>query len=344
MTAAAVRQLIASGGPLRLDRFVAAANEAYYASRDPLGRAGDFTTAPEITQVFGDLLGLWAAATWEAMGGPGRVLLAELGPGRGTLMEDALRAIARAAPGFHAALSVHLVETSPVLRAAQAARLGAAVTAWHDDAASLPEGKLILIANEFLDALPIRRFVHGDAGWGEVAVTLADDAFAFTTIGAGPPGDVVAPGGEVCEPARALAAFLGGRLARQGGAALFLDYGPADTMPEDSLQAVRGHAQADPLAAPGEADLTAHVDFRAFAAAARGAGAAVQGPLPQGDFLRRLGLPERTAILCRRAPPAEAALLQSGARRLMDPDAMGVLFKAVALCDPRLPMLPGFAP
>jgi SAM-dependent MidA family methyltransferase len=147
----------------------------------------------------------------------------------------------------------------------------------------------------------------------------------------------------VCEPARALAARLGARLAASGGAALFLDYGPADATPEDSLQAVRGHARADPLDAPGSADLTAHVDWRAFAAAARAAGAAVQGPVPQGEFLRRLGLPERTAVLCRNATPEAARSLQSGARRLMDAEAMGLLVKAVAVCDPRLPTLPGFA-
>jgi SAM-dependent MidA family methyltransferase len=323
---------IARSGPMRLDRFMAQANAAYYAGRDPFGRTGDFVTAPEITQAFGELLGLWSAAAWEAMGAPPRVTLAELGPGRGTLMADALRAIGRAAPGFRAALSVHLVEASPALRAAQAQRLGDAVAAWHDDAAALPDGPLIVLANEFLDALPIRRFVAG----GEVAVTLAGGGLAFTTI----PAEARFGPGEVCEAALALATLL----ARRGATALFIDYGPADATPEDSLQAVRGHARADPLAEPGTVDLTAHVDFGAFARAARAAGGAAQGPVPQGEFLRRLGLPERTAILCRSAAPAQAALLQSGARRLMDADAMGLLFKAMALCDPACPPLPGFAP
>jgi len=335
---------IAAPGPVRLDRFMEAASAAYYARRDPFGRAGDFVTAPEVTQAFGELLGLWAASVWETMGAPEPVILAELGPGRGTLMADALRAVGRAAPRFRAALRLHLVETSPGLRAAQAARLGGAVEAWHEDAAALPAGPLLLLANEFLDALPIRRFVREGEAWGEIAVTAEGGRRRFVTVPAEPPEDIRAiGGGEVCEPARALAARLGARLAASGGAALFLDYGPADATPEDSLQAVRGHARADPLDDPGGADLTAHVDWRAFAAAARSAGAAVQGPVPQGAFLRRLGLPERTAVLCRNTRPEAARSLQCGARRLMDAEAMGLLVKAVAVCDPLLPTLPGFA-
>jgi NADH dehydrogenase [ubiquinone] 1 alpha subcomplex assembly factor 7 len=338
-----ILETILSDGPIRLDRFMAIANARYYAGRDPFGRGGDFVTAPEISQAFGELLGLWAATVWEAMGAPEPVAFVELGPGRGTLMDDALRAAARAAPRFRAALRLHLVETSPRLREAQAARLGGAVSAWHADLAELPPGPLILLANEFLDALPIRRFVRAGDAWGEVAVAAQHGRLRFVTVPAEPPDDIrEAGGGEVCEPARALARALGARLARSGGAALFLDYGPADAAPADSLQAVRRHARADPLETPGDADLTAHVDWRAFAAAARAAGAAVQGPVPQGAFLRRLGLPERTAILCRGAAPAAAAALQSGARRLMDADAMGLLVKAVALRDPALQPLPGF--
>jgi SAM-dependent MidA family methyltransferase len=341
----ALHAALAAGGPLRLDRFMALANAAYYASRDPFGRAGDFITAPEITQAFGELLGLWAAAVWQAMGAPPRVTLAELGPGRGTLMADALRAIARAAPGFREAASVHLVETSAALRAAQAARLGAAVAAWHEGVEALPEGPLILLANEFLDALPIRRFRHGASGWEEAAVARAGEGLSLAWVAAAPPADIkAAGGGEVCEAGRALAATLGARFSHAPGAALFLDYGPAEATPDDSLQAVRGHGAADPFAAPGEVDLSAHVDFRAFASAARMTGAAVQGPVPQGEFLRRLGLPERTAILCRAARPDQAASLQAGARRLMDADAMGLLFKAICLCDVSLPPLPGLAP
>jgi SAM-dependent MidA family methyltransferase len=341
----ALASALASGAPLRLDRFMGMANAAYYGSRDPFGRGGDFITAPEITQAFGELLGLWAAAVWEAMGAPTRVVLAELGPGRGTLMGDALRAIGRAAPGFRQAMSLHLVETSPALRAAQAARLGDAGATWHETVEALPEGPLILLANEMLDALPIRRFRRGPGGWEEAAVVQEGGVRRLAWIAASPPADIVAAGGgELCEAARDIAARLGARFRRTPGAALFIDYGPEAATPEDSLQAVRGHRRADPLAEPGEVDLTAHVDFRAVGDAARAAGAAVQGPVPQGEFLRRLGLPERTAVLCRAASPAQAASLQSGARRLMDPDAMGLLFKAICLCDPALPPLPGFPP
>lgn len=339
----ALAAALASGEALRLDRFMEFANAAYYARRDPLGRAGDFITAPEISQAFGELLGLWAAAAWQAMGAPARVTLAELGPGRGTLMQDALRAIGRAVPGFRAACAVHLVEASPALRAAQAARLGEAAPTWHAAVQTLPEGPLIILANEFLDALPIRRFRRAALGWEEAAVVADGDALRLAWVPALPPPDIAASGGgEMCEGARHLATLLGARFSRSPGAALLLDYGPADATPLDSLQAVRGHRRADPLADPGDLDLSAHVDFRSLAAAARAAGVAVQGPVPQGEFLRRLGLPERTAILCRTALPAQAASLQSGARRLMDADAMGLLFKAICLCNPALPPLPGF--
>ena len=321
---------------------MARANAAYYATHDPFR---DFTTAPEISQVFGEALGLWAAVVWQQMGEPSPVLLAELGPGRGTLMRDALRAVHQVAPAFGAALRLHLIETSPRLRAAQAALLPNA--AWHDGAEALPEGPLILLANEFLDALPIRQFVRRGEGWTERHVR--DGAFAeLPADGAGLPGAV--PGaaerpveGEVLElneAARALAAHLGHRLAAQGGAALFLDYGPAHSAPGDSLQALRAAQPADPLASPGAADLTAHVDFAAFATAAHGA--EVHGPIQQGPFLAALGLFQRTGRLARTQPPHRAAALVHAAQRLAEPDRMGGLFKALCLCQPGLPTPPGF--
>ncbi len=325
----------------RLDRFMARANAAYYATRDPFA---DFTTAPEITQVFGEILGLWAAVTWQQMGRPAGVALAEAGPGRGTLMRDALRAIAAVAPDFRAALSVHLVETSPRLRAAQAALLPDAT--WHNSVDTLPAGPLLLLANEFLDALPIRQFVRRAAGWTERFV--GPDGFqehpACPSWSAKadhprlPCGAIV----ERCEPALAIAAALGQRFAATPGAALFLDYGPADSAPGDSLQALRGGRPADPLADPGEADLTAHVDFAAVKETATRAGAAVHGPLAQGLFLARLGLFQRTDRLAQTQPPARAAALIESARRLAEPDRMGRLFKALALCHPALPTPPGF--
>lgn len=323
----------------RLDAFMARANAAYYAARDPFGAAGDFTTSPEITQAFGECLGLWAAVTWTLMGRPDPVILAEAGPGRGTLMADALRAIGQMMPDFARAARLHLIETSPLLREAQRARLPDAT--WHDDAADLPEGPLILLANEFLDALPIRQFVRRGDAWAERFV--ADGAFAERPAPGAPLPDVGEEGEirEVNEPALALAAALGTRLAGQGGAALFIDYGPERSGPGDSLQAIRARAAADPLADPGTADLTAHVDFAALARAARSAGAAAHGPVPQGVFLARLGLHSRAAALAA-SDPGRGTRHVEAATRLTAPEAMGRLFKALVLCHPALPTSPGF--
>ena len=319
----------------RLDVFMARANSAYYAARDPFA---DFTTAPEISQVFGELLGLWAAVVWQQMGKPAPVILAEAGPGRGTLMADALRAIGKTVPEFRASLRLHLVETSPRLRALQAERLPEAC--WHNDFSELPPGPLLLLANEFLDALPIRQFVRRGTGWTERHVRNGTSVELQT---AAPPrqandGEIV----EISEAALSLATTLGGRLATTGGAALLLDYGPEHSAPGDSLQALRDGKPTDPLAAPGLADLTAHVDFQAISEGARTAGAAVHGPLPQGVLLARLGLFQRTGVLARTQPPARAAAMIEAARRLAEPDRMGRLFKALALCHPALPTPPGF--
>ena len=284
-------------------------------------------------------------------------MLVEAGPGRGTLMADALRAIGRAVPAFRAALRLHLIETSPRLRAVQAAALPEAV--WHDGLDSVPRAPLILLANEFLDALPIRQFVRrGDAwlerfveagrfveanspppleggGWGEGAVRGTHRE---------PPAAPIPEGAvrEVNEPAGAFVTALAARLVAHQGAALFLDYGPAVSAFGDSLQALRAGRPADPLGPPGEADLTAHVDFAALAAAARAEGAAVHGPLPQGVLLTRLGLFQRTGVLARGQPPARAAAMMDAAGRLAEPNRMGRLFKALALASPRGPTPPGF--
>ncbi len=306
----------------RLDHFMARANAAYYATHDPYR---DFTTSPEISQVFGEILGLWAAVVWEQIGRPDPVLLVEAGPGRGTLMADALRAVRRVAPAFHSALRLHLVETSPRLRALQGKRLLGAT--WHDDLITLPDMPLILLANEYLDALPIRQFVRRGCQWMERFVeegrfvewpttptpTLPRFAGEGEAVmnplsreageGWGGGADTII---ELNEPAIAIANFLGTRLADRPGAALFLDYGPERSATGDSLQALRDGRPTDPLAAPGTADLTAHVDFPAFAAAARAAGAATHGPIPQGLFLARLGLFQRTDHLARTQPPHRA--------------------------------------
>ena len=315
---------------------MARANAAYYAARDPFA---DFTTAPEISQVFGEVLGLWAAVTWRQLGSPIPVILAEAGPGRGTLMADALRAIGRAAPDFRAALSVHLIETSPRLRAEQKARIGDAV--WHDDLASLPEGPMILLANEFLDALPIRQFVRRGAGWTErfvgpegfveqaIEAALGTEAEEGTIMERGEAGEAVVAG-------------LARRFMLQPGAALFLDYGPEHSAPGDSLQAIAGRQPVDPLSPAGTADLTAHVDFARMAAVAVTAGAVAHGPVPQGLFLARLGLFQRTNQLARSQPPARAMALMEGARRLGEPDRMGRLFKVLAVTPPMAEGLAGF--
>ena len=317
----------------RLDSFMARCNAAYYASQDPFR---DFTTAPEISQVFGELLGAWAAVAWDSMGRPSRVVLAELGPGRGTLMHDALRTIRAVAPDFAAALSLHLVETSDRLRAIQADRLAAT---WHDGVGSLPPGPLILLANEFLDALPIRQFVHRGQGWTERWV----ESGRLVERDAAPPARSAAEGTivEVGEAGEAVIAAVAARLASEGGAAIFLDYGAAEGG-GDTLQAISQARQADPLANPGKADLTAHVDFAALARTASTCGAAVHGPIPQGMFLARLGLHQRSYRLAQGQQPGRAGAILAAAERLAEPVHMGRLFKAMALTHPDLPIPAGF--
>ncbi|HEX2942245.1 MAG TPA: SAM-dependent methyltransferase [Rhodopila sp.] len=322
----------------RLDRFMARANAIYYASRDPFA---DFTTSPEISQMFGEIIGLWAAIAWQLMGSPAPVALIEAGPGRGTLMADALRAVRRAAPGFAATLQVHLIETSPRLRAAQASRVPAAT--WHDDLADVPERPFILIANEFLDALPIRQFVRRGDGWTERFVAGGAWREQPADPAEVPPDRTTAEGDvvEVNEPARSFVATVSSRLCRHRGAALFVDYGPMRSTAGDSLQALANKQPVDPLITAGAADLTAHVDFADLATVARRAGALVQGPETQGAFLTTLGLFQRMERLAR-SRPGQATALMTAARRLAEPAAMGELFKVLALRSPGCPDLPGF--
>jgi SAM-dependent MidA family methyltransferase len=336
--AAELRHRLAKG-PLRLDAWMAACNAHYYATRDPLGAAGDFTTAPEISQMFGELIGLWLAQTWADQGQPPFVL-AELGPGRGTLMRDALRAAARQ-PGFAAAARLWLVETSPVLSAAQASLLPEA--RWAARVDDLPGGPLFLVANEFFDALPIRQFQRIDSLWREREVGL--DGFRWAAprpehaldarFPALPDGGIA----EISPEAEATAAYLGGRIARAGGAALVVDYGAWDGS-GDTIQATAGHAFVDPLARPGEADLTAHVRFRALAEAARPARSF--GPAGQGAFLERLGITLRAQALARGRPAAAQAAIAAAHRRLTHPDEMGTLFQALAFLPEDTPAPPGF--
>jgi len=334
----------ALAGPMPVSQFMAAANAHYYATRDPLGAAGDFTTAPEIGQVFGELAGLWCADLWDRAGRPD-IAWVELGPGRGTLAADARRAMARAG----LTPPVHLVETSPALRARQAERLPDAT--WHDSVDTLPDDRaLLIVANEFFDALPIRQLVRGAAGWHERLVAAQDtlflpvagpavpDAVIPAPLRAAPPGSVIETSPASVGVMRALAA----RIVTQGGAMVAVDYGYEGPAVGDTLQAVRGHAYANPWEEPGSRDLTAHVDFATLAAAAQGEGCAAWGPTPQGEWLRALGIDARTAALAR-AHPDRAEELAAARDRLADADAMGTLFRALAVTAPGWPAPAGFA-
>ncbi len=345
-----LRRLIAVEGPIPIERYMALCLghpvHGYYRTRDPLGAAGDFTTAPEISQIFGELLGLWTAEVWHGLGRP-PFRLVELGPGRGTLMADALRALKAAAPDCLAAADLHLVETSPTLRAAQKRALPSAAPTWHDSIDTLPGGPAILIANEFFDALPVRQYQRTERGWCERRVGLDGDALAFG-LSPDPTPEITAegtPGAILTLPAVALdlTRRLGARLAREGGALLAIDYGDLYGGTADTLQAVARHRFADPLEAPGETDLTAQVDFAALARAAAGTGAVVHGPVTQGDFLLALGLAQRAERLAARASPAQAEAVKAGADRLIDrkPRGMGHLFKVMGIAGPDQPALPG---
>ncbi|WP_299840024.1 SAM-dependent methyltransferase [uncultured Jannaschia sp.] len=314
----------------------------YYTTRDPFGAAGDFTTAPEISQTFGEMLGLCLALAWLGQGG-GPVALAELGPGRGTLMADILRAT-RSVPGFATAVSIHLVEASPTLRAVQADTLNAYDPTWHDSVDDLPEGPILLVANEFLDALPIRQFVRAAAGWRERLVTVRDNALAFALGPVVPVPELDhhdVPEGTLVERCPALphvASAVAERVAR-GGAAIFVDYGHWRSR-GDTLQALRDHAPVPPLDAPGTADLTAHVDFEAVARAAPPARASAV--TPQGVLLERLGITARAQALARKLEGAALDAHVAAHRRLTHPAEMGDLFKAIALVPTGAALPPGF--
>ena len=321
----------------------------YYTQANPLGRDGDFITAPEISQMFGELLGLWLAQVWMDQGAPSEAILLELGPGRGTLMADALRAT-RAVPGFHDAMRLHLVEASPRLRDIQKEALTAFAPIFHDTLDTVPEAPLFVIANEFFDALPIRQFQRaaGDL-WQERVVGLEKDALA---VGLAPPaplaslehrlqdtetGMIV----ETCAPAEAIASELGRRVADHGGAAILIDYGGAESI-GDTLQAVAGHQTVDPFADPGKADLTAHVAFGALARAASPARASAL--VPQGVFLERLGITARAQALAKNMHGPALDQHIAAHRRLTHPDEMGHLFRVLALVPDGAATPPGCSP
>jgi NADH dehydrogenase [ubiquinone] 1 alpha subcomplex assembly factor 7 len=351
--------LIEAQGPMSVAQFMTIAlldpKEGYYATRDPIGAGGDFTTAPEISQMFGEMVGLWLVQAWSDQGCPKNPRLVELGPGRGTLMADILRTAA-VAPEFLADLEVVMVEASPALQAVQADKLrglGADVV-WQpqfDD--SLGDRPLFLVANEFFDALPVRQYVKTDRGWCERMVTALDGALKFALAPVPAPRPTIpadreaAPDGGVYEtsPASiALAEEIARIIAARGGAALLIDYGyTAASGFSETLQAVSGHRFADALAEPGEDDISAHVDFAALAQAGKRGGAAVFGPATQGLFLANIGITERAEQLMK-ANPENARDLLSAVERLIGGEQMGTLFKAMAFVPTAISDVAGFAP
>ncbi len=332
------RRLIERHGPMPVSRFMGESNALYYASRDPLGSAGDFTTAPEISQMFGELVGLWLVDIWSRAGRPDDCIYVELGPGRGTLCKDALRVMR--GQGFDPAL--HLVEGSPALRKLQAAALGHATH--HDDLSTLPDhAPMLLVANEFLDALPVRQLVLSDAGWRERMVGLLDDEFAFVAGDqpmreAVPPEMLDSPPGaiiETCPGAAAAVEEISLRLRKQGGAALLIDYGDLERKAGSTLQAVHTHRKVDPLTHPGIADLTALVDFQSLAEIAQRNDVRVQTET-QGAWLQSLGIALRAKALAA-LHPERIGELEAAHARLVGSEQMGALFKVMALTPPGWP-------
>ena len=352
-----IRRRIALAGPMPVAEYMALClfdpAHGYYTTHDPFGARGDFITAPEVSQMFGELIGLWVAAVWKQMGAPENVRLIELGPGRGTMMKDALRAV-KVVPEFRTAVVAHLVEVSPSLRAQQEKTLEDAGVPifWHATLADVPKGPAIILANEFFDALPVNQAIKTERGWherriqidsnGELAFTIATEPMPFfqTLL---PPALRAPRAGAIFEWRADTAAIdLGRCIADNRGAGLVIDYGHTETGLGETLQAVGQHAYADPLTFPGSLDLTAHVDFQSLARAVEAMGARGFGPIEQSQFLRRLGIEQRAATL--KADRARAGEIDEALARLIGQNrtAMGELFKVAAFAHPSVGVLPGF--
>jgi len=353
-----IRRRIAVGGPMPVADYMRLClthpEHGYYVKRDPLGAGGDFITSPEISQMFGELIGVWMATVWRQMGAPENFRIIELGPGRGTLLDDALRAT-KAVPGFREAAVLHLVEISPALREVQERRLAKAGVAmlWHDTLEDVPGGASIIVANEFIDALPVHQAVKQDDGWHERVVNVsAEGNLVFDTAREAlrffetslPRSLRQAALGSIYEWRADSIALELGRRTRDEGAALIIDYGHANSGLGDTLQAVARHSFTDPLRAPGMADLTAHVDFEAVAQCAETMGARIHGPIRQRDLFLRLGIEKRAAALKSAVSEQKAAEIEIALSRLIVGGArgMGELFKAIAIAAPKLGPLPGF--
>ncbi len=353
-----IKRLIKTSGPMPVWRYMELClthpEFGYYVSRDPLGREGDFTTAPEVSQMFGELLGLWAASVWKAIGSPPLLRLIELGPGRGTMMADAMRAL-RVLPPLYQALSIHLVEINQVLREKQKSMLsGARDVAWHDSIDDIPDGPAVIFANEYFDVLPIHQMVRRGTGWHERTVDIdASGKLVFgwadeptprfevllpPLVRAAPPGAVFEwrPDAEIMK--------IASRVRDQDGAALIIDYGHVRSDAGDTFQAIARHSFTDPLKNPGQADVTAHVDFEALSRAAEDIGARVHGPVTQGEFLRRLGIETRAETLMGKASPEVSEDISSAMKRLVGGGrgGMGSMFKVLAVSEPHLASLAGF--
>jgi SAM-dependent MidA family methyltransferase len=354
-----IKKLISSSGPMPVWRYMELCllhpQYGYYIARDPLGREGDFTTAPEVSQMFGELLGLWAASVWKAIGSPTMLRLIELGPGRGTMMADALRAL-RVLPPLYQALSVHMVEINPVLREKQRAALsGVRTIAWHDHIDEVPDGPCIIFANEYFDALPVHQMVKRETGWHERVVDLDENGTLIFGVESDP-----TPRFEVLLPSLVRAAPVGAvfewrpdteimklaqRVRDQDGAALIIDYGHMRSDAGDTFQAIARHSYTDPLKAPGQADLTAHVDFHAMARAAEDLGARIHGPVTQGEFLKQLGIENRAAALMSKASHETSEDIARALKRLIGGgrDGMGSMFKVLGISHPNLTVLAGLS-
>ena len=357
---AEIRRRIAAAGAMPVMQYMSLClthpSLGYYITNDPFGAAGDFTTSPEISQMFGELIGLWAGSVWRQMGSPQPLNLVELGPGRGSMMQDALRAT-NVMPEFRTAIAVHLVEVSPLLEKRQREFLGGLGIPfhWHKALEDVPEGPTIILANEFFDALPVHQAVMCADGWHERVVKLDENDKLRFGIARDPiplfeqllPRGMRAQIGEIFEwRGDQIALELGRRVTHGQGAALVIDYGHTKTAPGDTLQAVAKHQYADPLVAPGLVDLTAHVDFQALADAAESMGARAYGPLDQAEFLHRLGIESRAIALKNAAPPSKAMEIERALQRLTGTSGrnMGHLFKALGFAHPKLGPLPGFDP
>jgi len=354
-----IRRLIKSSGPMPVWRYMELClmhpQHGYYVSRDPLGREGDFTTSPEVSQMFGELLGLWAASVWKAIGQPPLMRLIELGPGHGTMMADALRAL-RVLPPLYQSITIHMVEVNPVLREKQRATLsGVRNITWHDTIDDVVEGPAVIFANEYFDVLPVHQMVKRETGWHERVVELdANEKLVFGAaaeptprfevllpplVRAAPVGAVFEwrPDAEIMKVAR--------RVRSQDGAALIIDYGHLRSDAGDTFQAIARHSFADPLKNPGQADVTAHVDFQALTRAAEDVGARVHGPVTQGDFLKRLGIETRAVTLMGKTTPEVSADISNALKRLTDSGrgGMGSMFKVLAVSEPNLTSVAGLS-